>query len=49
MSNAARFGPIQFHRALRAEVAAAQQSRAEAPLSTRRSAAPVRLVRRAGR
>jgi glycosyltransferase involved in cell wall biosynthesis len=49
VSNAARFGPIQFHRALRAEVAAAQQARAEAPVSTRRPAAPVRLVRRAGR
>jgi glycosyltransferase involved in cell wall biosynthesis len=50
VSNAARFGPSQFHRALGAEVAAAQQARAEAPLSTLRSAAaPVRLVRRAGR
>jgi glycosyltransferase involved in cell wall biosynthesis len=48
VSNAARFGRSRFHRALRAEVSAAQRARAEAPVSGRRAAAPMRLVKRAG-
>jgi glycosyltransferase involved in cell wall biosynthesis len=49
VSNAARFGRSQFQRAMRAEVAAAQEARAEGAPVGRRAAVPVRLVRRAGR
>jgi glycosyltransferase involved in cell wall biosynthesis len=49
VSNAARFGRSQFQRAMWAEVAAAQQARADGTPVVRRTGAPVRLVRRAGR
>ncbi|HEY5396041.1 MAG TPA: glycosyltransferase [Trebonia sp.] len=46
--NAARFGRAQFHRALMAEVRAAQEASALAPGHEHRGPAPARLVRRAG-